>query len=122
MLERLNKLIEDINTDYPKFMQKGNAAAGTRLRNNLLEVLKIAKEERKEIQKLRIVRGDPAVRFQKGYEEKLRKVLNNEPIQPQRNKEYMEAKARQRSREKERKALEKRREADINDTDDFIVV
>lgn len=47
--EDLKSLIESMNEDYAKFSEKGNSAAGTRVRKTLQEVKKLAQEMRVEI-------------------------------------------------------------------------
>lgn len=48
-LEDLKNLVESINEDYSKFVEKGNNAAGTRVRKTLQDVKKLAQEMRIEI-------------------------------------------------------------------------
>lgn len=43
-------LVEDYMQENEKFSKKGNKAAGTRARKALMEITKICKERRKEIQ------------------------------------------------------------------------
>ena len=53
MEENINKLTSNYDTfsdDVDKFVTNGNAAAGTRARKALLEITKVAKELRKQIQ------------------------------------------------------------------------
>jgi len=43
-------LVEEYITENDKFSEKGNKAAGTRARKALMEITKLCKERRKEIQ------------------------------------------------------------------------
>lgn len=47
--EDLKALIESMNDDYSKFSEKGNSAAGTRVRKTLQEIKKLAQDMRVEI-------------------------------------------------------------------------
>lgn len=47
--EDLKSLVESMNEDYAKFSEKGNSAAGTRVRKTLQDVKKLAQEMRVEI-------------------------------------------------------------------------
>lgn len=55
-LEDLKNFIDSIQPDYEKFYNKGQNAAGTRLRKGLQELRKKAQEFRNEIQQERINR------------------------------------------------------------------
>lgn len=46
---QLKSLVESINDDYTKFTEKGNSAAGTRVRKVMQEIKKLAQEIRIEI-------------------------------------------------------------------------
>lgn len=48
--DNFKELYEDFLDNYEKFLDKGNKAAGTRARKSLLEMSKMAKELRAEIQ------------------------------------------------------------------------
>lgn len=48
-LEELKTLVESLNEDYSKFSEKGNSAAGTRVRKILQEIKKLAQDIRVEI-------------------------------------------------------------------------
>jgi hypothetical protein len=48
-LEELKALVASVEADFGKFYEKGNKAAGTRVRNALLEIKKLADTTRKEI-------------------------------------------------------------------------
>ena len=53
MIENIEKVkinFESFSTDIEKFNTSGNSAAGTRARKALLEITKLAKELRKQIQ------------------------------------------------------------------------
>ncbi|HNO71596.1 MAG: histone H1 [Bacteroidetes bacterium] len=52
----LQKKLDDMKTDIEKFYQKGQNAAGTRLRKSLNELKKVASDIRKEIQDMRASR------------------------------------------------------------------
>lgn len=47
--ERLKKAIQDAQGDAEKFYRKGNRAAGTRLRQQLLEIKNMAQDVRVEV-------------------------------------------------------------------------
>lgn len=47
--EDLKSLVESMNEDYSKFVEKGNSAAGTRVRKTLQEIKKLAQDMRVEI-------------------------------------------------------------------------
>ena len=49
-IETLTKNVETFNTYVEKFNESGNNAAGTRARKALLEIAKLSKELRKQIQ------------------------------------------------------------------------
>ncbi|WP_312697022.1 histone H1 [Sphingobacterium mizutaii] len=46
---QIKELIANAESDYDKFTQKGNGAAGTRLRGSLLQIGRLTKEYRAEI-------------------------------------------------------------------------
>lgn len=48
-LNQLKNLVESITEDYAKFTEKGNSAAGTRVRKSLQEIKKMAQDIRVEI-------------------------------------------------------------------------
>jgi Histone H1-like protein Hc1 len=48
--EDLMQAVRDLQTDFEKFFEKGQAAAGTRVRKGLSDLRKLAQEVRKEIQ------------------------------------------------------------------------
>ena len=48
--EAIKSLVETIETDYVKFSVKGNMSAGTRVRQSLQELKKLAQQLRLEIQ------------------------------------------------------------------------
>lgn len=48
--EKLQSAFGDLETEYSKFKEKGNKAAGTRARKALNEIKKLSSEMRKEIQ------------------------------------------------------------------------
>ena len=47
--ENLKALVESLNDDMDKFYEKGNKAAGTRVRQGLQNIKKVAQEIRLEI-------------------------------------------------------------------------
>jgi hypothetical protein len=49
-LERLITLLEGTREDHDKFFERGNAAAGTRVRKAMQEVKALAQELRLEVQ------------------------------------------------------------------------
>lgn len=49
----LRSLLDSMNTDIEKFYDKGQSAAGTRLRKELNNMRKVAAEIRKEIQEIK---------------------------------------------------------------------
>ncbi|HZW39902.1 MAG TPA: histone H1 [Ignavibacteriaceae bacterium] len=52
-LEELRQAVNNLEGDYQKFYEKGQAAAGTRLRKGLSDLRKLAQDARKEIQDLK---------------------------------------------------------------------
>jgi hypothetical protein len=61
-MERYQKLLEfmqGLEPDVVKFYEKGQAAAGTRLRKGLSELKKIAQEFRNEVQNIKSERKTP---------------------------------------------------------------
>ena len=52
----LMKAVEELKADFEKFYEKGQAAAGTRLRKGLSNLRKVAQDVRKDIQDLKIQR------------------------------------------------------------------
>ncbi|MBS1519048.1 MAG: histone H1 [Bacteroidetes bacterium] len=55
-INELHKYLEDMKPDIEKFYEKGQNAAGTRLRKQLNELRKKAAEIRKDIQEERVRR------------------------------------------------------------------
>lgn len=55
-LEELRQAVNNLESDYQKFYEKGQAAAGTRLRKGLSDLRKLAQDARKEIQDLKAQR------------------------------------------------------------------
>tara|TARA_R100000541_G_scaffold13245_1_gene22086 strand:+ start:538 stop:711 length:174 start_codon:yes stop_codon:yes gene_type:complete len=47
--ENMKAILEGLNEDVQKFDEKGNKAAGTRVRQGLQEIKNVAQELRKEI-------------------------------------------------------------------------
>jgi hypothetical protein len=56
--EELKNLVLSLEADFSKFYEKGNAAAGTRVRKGMQELKNIAQEIRVEIQKMKGDAGD----------------------------------------------------------------
>jgi hypothetical protein len=54
---QLKKIIDETSTDADKFFRDGNKAAGTRLRNSLQQIKKIAQEIRVEVGELKKKKG-----------------------------------------------------------------
>lgn len=50
---QLQDLVENSEEDLMKFYEKGNKAAGTRARKNLMELKKLAHQMRQEIQEIK---------------------------------------------------------------------
>lgn len=46
---QLKSLVDSMTEDYAKFFEKGNNAAGTRLRKSLQDIKKLAQEIRVEV-------------------------------------------------------------------------
>ena len=55
-LEDLTQAVRNLEADFVKFYEKGQAAAGTRLRKGLSELRKLAQDARKEIQETKASR------------------------------------------------------------------
>ena len=55
-LEDLTIAVRNLEADFVKFYEKGQAAAGTRLRKGLSELRKLAQDARKEIQETKASR------------------------------------------------------------------
>lgn len=51
--EQLKNLVLSLEGDFSKFYEKGNAAAGTRVRKGMQELKNIAQEIRVEIQEMK---------------------------------------------------------------------
>lgn len=49
-LEELEELFNSLKEDAPKFLEKGNKAAGKRMRKSAMEMKKLLHDFRKEIQ------------------------------------------------------------------------
>lgn len=47
--EEISTMVSNMETDFSKFYEKGNSAAGTRVRKGLQEVVALCKELRKEV-------------------------------------------------------------------------
>ena len=48
--EELMQAVRNLQTDFEKFFEKGQAAAGTRVRKGLSDLRKLAQDVRKDIQ------------------------------------------------------------------------
>jgi hypothetical protein len=51
--EELEALLESLKNDFSSFYEKGNKAAGTRVRKGMLELRNKAQDIRKEIQEIK---------------------------------------------------------------------
>ncbi|MDP3150117.1 MAG: histone H1 [Ignavibacteria bacterium] len=61
-MENFQKLVQHVQSleaDFQKFYEKGQSAAGTRLRKGLSELKKLSQEVRNEIQKVKEDRKTP---------------------------------------------------------------
>lgn len=54
--EDLMQAVRDLQVDFEKFFERGQAAAGTRVRKGLSDLRKLAQEVRKEIQDVKAQR------------------------------------------------------------------
>jgi hypothetical protein len=54
--EELMQAVQNLHTDFEKFYEKGQAAAGTRLRKGLSELRKLAQDVRKDVQEVKAQR------------------------------------------------------------------
>lgn len=52
-IDQLNSLVSQTTAEMEKFYEKGNKAAGTRCRNGLQDIKKLAQEIRLEIQSMK---------------------------------------------------------------------
>lgn len=52
----LMKAVQDLEIDFQKFYEKGQAAAGTRLRKGLSDLRKLAQNVRKDVQDVKAQR------------------------------------------------------------------
>lgn len=55
-LENLMQKVRDLEADFQKFYDKGQSAAGTRLRKGLNELRKFAQEVRQDVQNVKTQR------------------------------------------------------------------
>ncbi|MFO7448014.1 MAG: histone H1 [Ignavibacteriaceae bacterium] len=55
-LEDLRQAVQNLEADFQKFYEKGQSAAGTRLRKGLSELRKLAQDVRKDIQDVKAQR------------------------------------------------------------------
>ncbi|MFD2036586.1 histone H1 [Belliella marina] len=51
--ETLKSMISEMEDDFNKFYEKGNKAAGTRVRNSMNEIKKLAQEIRVEVTEIK---------------------------------------------------------------------
>ncbi len=51
--DELRKLVEELESDFEKFYDKGNQAAGTRVRKGMQELKNLAQDIRVEVQDLK---------------------------------------------------------------------
>ncbi len=54
--QELLNAVHELETDFQKFYEKGQAAAGTRVRKGLSDLRKLAQEVRKDIQDVKAQR------------------------------------------------------------------
>lgn len=54
--EELMQAVRELEQDFQKFYEKGQAAAGTRLRKGLSELRKLAQDVRKDVQDVKAQR------------------------------------------------------------------
>ncbi len=54
--EELVQAVKNLETDFEKFYDKGQAAAGTRLRKGLSDLRKLAQDVRKDVQDIKAER------------------------------------------------------------------
>lgn len=54
--DELVQAVKELETDFQKFYDKGQAAAGTRLRKGLSDLRKLAQEVRKDVQDVKAQR------------------------------------------------------------------
>lgn len=94
LIDAINKLVDD----YDKYINANNSCAGLRFRNMALEIIKMLKKDRIEIQKLRHVRDDYKLRYTRGFEERRQKILENESIHYRENKHLLSRKAQLRKK------------------------
>lgn len=62
-LEELKALVASVEADFEKFYEKSNKAAGTRVRNALLKIKKLADTTRKEISAIAKEREEAKAQF-----------------------------------------------------------
>jgi len=53
---QLVQFVQSLETDFQKFYEKGQAAAGTRVRKGLSDLRKLAQEVRKDVQDVKAQR------------------------------------------------------------------
>lgn len=51
--EQLEALLDSLKEDFDKFYEKGNKAAGTRVRKGMLDVKNLAQDIRAEVQEIK---------------------------------------------------------------------
>ncbi|MDN3670543.1 histone H1 [Echinicola jeungdonensis] len=49
----VHDLVSSLEEDFEKFYEKGNKAAGTRVRNGMLDIKKLAQEIRTEVSEIK---------------------------------------------------------------------
>ncbi len=54
--EELMQAVNNLEVDFQKFYEKGQAAAGTRLRKGLSDLRKLAQDVRKDVQDVKAAR------------------------------------------------------------------
>lgn len=50
LYQKLKQLVNEIEHDFQKFYEKGNNAAGTRIRKSMQDIKKLAQEIRTQVQ------------------------------------------------------------------------
>lgn len=50
---KLNEIVQGLETDFKKFYEQNNNAAGTRVRKGMMELKNLAQEIRKDVQEIK---------------------------------------------------------------------
>lgn len=51
--EEMKGIMENVTADFEKFIEKGNASAGTRVRKGLMDIKKLSHEIRQGVQEIK---------------------------------------------------------------------